>query len=156
MTKNPYPEAMRPLREHRQPYAILRDYPERPGRQQRIEGDQRLLIALQQECDRRQPLGGKTPTVAELPESTLHEIVADTEALQFGHWQLAGDESEPLLDRLDRHFAELQESWLEARLASDADMERRRDESLAFDRQMAEQQHEAAKAWARAVLGTAA
>jgi len=79
----------------------------------RFEGDARLLARLQ-------PLIGPDGCVGELGEETLLDMVAEVEDELIDRWRLQGDESRPILERLDAHFARQQEAWLKQRREQEA------------------------------------
>lgn len=113
---------MRPLSERDHPYACGRSYTELFGRarERRIEGDCLLLVELENACRRFAdgPFGsGVRRTVAELPADELRGCVVRAMDRCRGY-ELSGDDGQRLLDRLDAHFAPLQEVWLRERIAA--------------------------------------
>ena len=51
-------------------------------------------------------------TVGELSDCLLRSIVDETGSPFYGRWRLAGDDTQPILDRRDEHFGPLSEAWL--------------------------------------------
>jgi molybdopterin converting factor small subunit len=79
----------------------------------RYEGDARLLARLQ-------PFVGPDGCVGELGEETLRDVVGEVEDELIDRWRLSGEESQPILERLDAHFAGQQEAWLKQRREQEA------------------------------------
>jgi hypothetical protein len=123
-------------------------------------GDQWLLTLLDERCRwlqaerhghshlaviRDSPGAPELPRVGELPAEWIVPIVEDVQA-RYPGWRLAGDEHQPIHDRLDAHFARRQEARqleVAAREARDRDdAARRRDAEAEADRQAAEQTRE--------------
>lgn len=136
----------RPLSERDQPYGIERSYSDMRGRarDRRIEGDLALLAELQQACGRLRR-GDRGATVAELALAALADCVHRVEQ-RFPAWELAGDDSGPLLERLDAHFKPLQAVWMRERLARDEDVQHHARESAEAETRLAEQRDAAVRA----------
>ncbi len=97
----------------------------RPGVAERFRGDHQLLDGLDKALrHRRGRVGavvrngyvladepGYLPCVGDLPESVVRDCVDEVARERFGQWQLKGNDDEPILDRLDAHFAPLQQTW---------------------------------------------
>ena len=84
----------------------------------RFNGDHLLLAGLRQALGLRGTLGEDLANVgvADLGEATLQDIVEGVESRMFDQrWRLTGDESQPILERLDAHFAEPRAAWEEER-----------------------------------------
>src|SRR5207342_3246939 len=72
---------------------------------------------------RDSPGAPELPLVGEVPDSWIAPIVDDVEA-RYPGWRLAGDERQPIHDRLDAHFGARQETKrleVAAREARDVD-----------------------------------
>lgn len=83
-------------------------YPDGPGQRQRFEGDHHLLGILNERLRVRH----WESKVADIPEGVLRTVVEDVETRRFGSWELGGTDSQSILERLDEHFAPLQEAHI--------------------------------------------
>jgi hypothetical protein len=116
---------LEPLSAQTHPWQLLRHYgPERPDTAVRKNGDQMLLAELEEAVTRHDGWGLERPTVAELPILELDAAVVDVEMRVKG-WRVAGEEGQPILERLDEHFRPLQEAWAEHRREENERHERR-------------------------------
>jgi hypothetical protein len=90
---------------------------------------------------RRRPT--ELPLVRELPAEWIAPVVEDVAARYAAAWCLAGDDDQPIHDRLDAHFGARQEAKrleVAAREARDVDeARRRRDADAELDRLAVEQ-----------------
>ena len=108
-----------------EPVKLQRSYRNVPHREHRIAGDQRLLVELERRCQPRRTDRGRGYvevdaaglTVGQLPEAELRAIVEEVEGHtdHYGRWRLAGEADQPILERLDQHFADVQTEWFEER-----------------------------------------
>ena len=114
-----------PLSECRNATDLQRAYPEGPGRDRRMVVDMRLLVMLEEESRQRTRFGHQPPTVAELGEVTVQGIVDEVTKREFPNWRLGGD-AESIIERLDKHFADVQAEWLRLRLEREKSIARRR------------------------------
>lgn len=144
-----------PLSRQQHPFELQRDYgPDTPATALQKNGDNLLLAELEKAITRKCGYGrerptmagapveldtGERPTVGELSAADLEDAVLTVER-QVNGWRLTGEESEPLLLRLDLHFTPLQE----ARAARQADAEALAEQHRADEQR---RQEEYARAW---------
>jgi hypothetical protein len=93
-------------------------YDDSPGRDRLYDGNVVLLDQIHKELLRYRPTSYGNPipdvdgpSVAELSEQSLRQAVDRTQRRVFP-WYLAGDEDQPILERLDAHFRPLQERFI--------------------------------------------
>jgi hypothetical protein len=120
-----------------EPYGFPRHYPPGPGREQRIAGDQQLLVLLTEQCRRRRSPDGRAATVGDLSDGVLRSIVEEVEELHFGSWKVEGGDNDGIREALDEHFRPLHDAWAAERRQQDSDLLRRMSENALIDEEAA-------------------
>lgn len=128
-------------------------YEDAPAARQRFEGDHWLLGLLQEARRRHTSPWSGLPAVGDLPEAELLRCVEEVERVRLGEWQLAGDRSLSILERLDAHFHPQQERQAARRGEALDRQERLARDWARRETETAAAQEEAARAHAREVLG---
>ncbi len=117
-------------------FACLLLYQDRPGRDERAGGDWKLLALLDEQLRARL---GDAPTVGSLPKATVQGCIETVESELYGRWKLAGDSDAQVIDRLDEHFAPMQQAHARLRAQQDEQAARIGAEARKLDVQLGEQ-----------------
>jgi hypothetical protein len=73
--------------------------------QRRARGDHALLARLQEQL-------GNEGLLSSLRSDQAEDAIEMVEASLWGEWRLSGDDSTPILERLDAHLLPAQETWV--------------------------------------------